>query len=167
MVFCILSVNLVYPSWVPHTDVAFASGMAAHTRIQARELASHPACKQVPTWPCSFCTLCFHFDLIQKPSLLSGKSCPIMNLYFLSHISLSACYLFFQNQKAKFTFNTSLHGNKFFSDLIVPKNFLFLHGFSLTPCYPFLIWAMQVDQNEICHKSSGYPCHCLRNELIL
>lgn len=98
----------------------------------------NPVCERVPMQFVHFLQLCFHFSLIRKSSLLSGKSCPIPNSSFLSHISLSPRYLFFQKQNSQSLPLTQLSMVKKCWHDFTEERFLFLHCFSLRLCQPFL-----------------------------
>lgn len=121
-----------------HTDMAFAPGQEAVTRIWIGE------------YPSSFQTSAHMFCALSERCVFSFQ--PNSNIIFafrqiMSHHEFLFSLSYFLVSKSiilpeknvTFLFNTILHGKKFFHYLIVPKSSLLLHGFSLTPSQTFLI----------------------------
>lgn len=112
--------------------MAVSSGQAAGTRIQVRKRPSYPASEQVPTRLVLFLYFVFSFRLNSEIIFAFRQITPHHEFVFSLSCFLVCKSFILPKKIAKFIFNTNLYGKKFLDDLIVPKKFLFLCGFSLT-----------------------------------
>lgn len=121
-----------------HTDMPFASGQEAATRIWIGE---HPSSFQTSAHMiCAFSEHCVFISAQVKNHLCFQANHVPSWTFIFSLIFPCLQVIYSSRKKGTFIFNTSLHGKKFFHYLTVPKSMLLLDGFSLTSFQTFLIW---------------------------